>query len=362
MRLRHWRTGSFLLGMFFATPAMAEETQPTAQSKAAARALAEEGRSFYDAGRYEAALKSFREAEAKVHAPTILLMMARAHDRLGQLVEARAIYKRIVEEKLAANAAAAFVQAQASAKDELASLTPRIPTLKVVVRGATGSAVALTLDGVSLAPSSFVERNPGDHVLIAALVGRRSVARTIHLTEGEREELALDAASLPVEPASMGPAHASGQGPSSRADGTQDAFARPPAQRDDARGPNKALVYTGIALTGVAAGLGAVFGIVSLNNESAADDLYSRLEAKNGVYFCAGGKNPADCETLLNNREDAWFYTKAAWGSFGGAAVLGAATLIYYWTASPLAESKAYVQMIPHVAAGGGGVVVTGMW
>ncbi|WP_437735852.1 hypothetical protein [Sorangium sp. So ce1335] len=236
-------------------------------------------------------------------------------------------------------------------------LTPRIPALKVVVTGAPSSASKLTLDGSSIEPSSFVERNPGDHVLIASMAGRRSVTITIHLTEGEREELVLDPASLPTERAPMRAADAAAQS----APGNHPTD-RPLAQRNDAGGPSKPLMYTGIALAGVAAGVGVVFGIVSLNKESDADEMYAHLKKKDGEYFCAGGKNAADCKTLLSDREDAWFYTKAAWGSFGGAAVLGAATLIYYWTALPRDESKAHVKVIPHVAAGGGGVVVSGVW
>ncbi|WP_437735855.1 tetratricopeptide repeat protein [Sorangium sp. So ce1335] len=363
MRYRHWGIASLLLGLLIANPAMAEETAPTAQPKATARALANEGKVLYDAGRYEDALRSFREAEAIVHAPTLLLMMARAHDKLGQFLEARAIYKRVIEEDLDTNAAPVFVQAQVYAKEEMASLVPRIPALKVVVRGAAGSAVALTLDGVKIEPLSFVERNPGDHVLIASMAGRRSVTRTIHLTEGERKELVLDTASLPIEPA-RNPAYAPVQGAPHRADRKQanHAPARTLARPNDAGGPNRALVYTGMALTGVAAGVGTVFGILSAKHKIDADDLHDQLETKDGPSACAGGQNAAACGTLLSTRKEGWNYTKISWGFFGGAAVAGAATLIYYWRASSPAEATAHTRVIPQLGEGSGGIVITGAW
>ncbi|WP_437679320.1 hypothetical protein [Sorangium sp. So ce131] len=350
MRHRCLVISALLLGVLVSAPATADDKEPTAQAKAAARLLADEGWRLYSAERYEDALKSFTEAEAKVHAPTFLLMMARTYDKLGRLLDARAVYRRILEEKLAASAPPAFVQAQASAREDLAVLAPRIPGVSVVVSGAAIRSVTLTLDGASLEPSSFVERDPGDHVLIAAMPGRRSVTRTIHLAEAAREQVVLDAASLPMDPASAEPTRAA------MVDRQRS------AQPHDAGPPSKPLLYTGIALAGVAAGGGMVFGIVSMKNENDADDTHAYLKKKDGPLACAGGQNAADCKALLRMREDAWTYTKVAWGCFGGAAAIGAATLLYYWTAPTSAKATTHALLIPHVGPTSNGVVFTGAW
>ncbi|WP_437309025.1 hypothetical protein [Sorangium sp. So ce388] len=364
MHSRRLLIGALSLGVLVATPAAAEEQAPTAQAKATARSLADEGWNLYTAGRYEEALEAFSRAEAKVHAPTFLLMMARASNKLGKLLEARALYKRIAEEKLAASATPGFVQAQTSANEELALLAPRIPALRVVVTGAPSDAIKLTLDGSSIEPSSFVERNPGDHVLTASMAGRRAVARTIHLTEWAREQLTLDASSLAVEHPSGAPAHAAAGAPPRSAAETRASHAgvRTPAQRDDASGLNTTVVYAGMALAGVAAVTGSVFGIVSLNKESEADDMHVYLEKKDGPSACANDKNAEQCGELLSTRKDASTYTKAAWGCFGGAAAVGAATLIYYWTAPRQAQEGTRAQVIPHLGLAGSGILITGAW
>ncbi|WP_438027957.1 hypothetical protein [Sorangium sp. So ce233] len=59
-----------LLGTFWFSSVAAQERKPSAQEKAAAIALADEGLEHYDAGQYAEALVAFREAEQKIHAPT----------------------------------------------------------------------------------------------------------------------------------------------------------------------------------------------------------------------------------------------------------------------------------------------------
>ncbi|KYF72338.1 hypothetical protein BE17_51280 [Sorangium cellulosum] len=117
-----------------------------------------------------------------------------------------------------------------------------------------------------------------------------------------------------------------------------------------------------MALAGVAAVTGSVFGIVSLNKESEADDMHVYLEMKDGPSACANGQNPAQCGELLSTRKDASTYTRAAWGCFGGAAAIGAATLIYYWTAPRQAKEGTRAQVIPHLGPAGSGVLITGAW
>ncbi|AKT38668.1 tetratricopeptide repeat protein [Chondromyces crocatus] len=113
------------------TPGLAKAqspaSAPVAGDRERARALANEGFGHFEAGKYEEALKAFEEAERNFHAPTILLMVARSHVQLGHHQEARAVFQRIIDEKLANYAPAEFFEAQQQARTEIAALPPASP-------------------------------------------------------------------------------------------------------------------------------------------------------------------------------------------------------------------------------------------
>lgn len=103
----------------------AQGAPPPAQanSRERARALADKGYELFEAGKFEEAIKAFEEAERNFHAPTVLLLLARANVRLGRLREARGVYQRIIDEVLPAGAPPPFVEAQETARKELAEIT-----------------------------------------------------------------------------------------------------------------------------------------------------------------------------------------------------------------------------------------------
>src|SRR6185436_9178917 len=80
----------------------------TDEDKAAARALATQAAQAFSAGKHAEAIDLVTRAEAIVHAPTHLLLMARAQVGLGKLVAAKETYLKILREELAANASPAF--------------------------------------------------------------------------------------------------------------------------------------------------------------------------------------------------------------------------------------------------------------
>lgn len=323
--------------------AMAQQAPPTVQTKLAARDLADKGLDLFEAGRFEEALAAFREAEALVHAPPFLLWSARSCEKLGRLLEARAFYQRIVDETLAADAPAAFQQAQADARVELAALVPRIPALKVAVTGAAPGAVTLTLNGERIDQATLVERDPGEHMLVAVAPGQSPIKKTIRLNEGAKEHITLDM--------------------------TPPAAAPPPGRASDASGrDDRTAVLVG---GGVAAGAGVIMGVVFT---LLANDKASAAKAQwNVVHEIAGGTvkctmpdtgNPAQqCEKLNALVDDKELFSNIALWSFvgGGAAALG--TLGYYWLsdASNMPERK-HVRILPLVTPGAGGIVAGGVF
>ncbi|WP_437939882.1 tetratricopeptide repeat protein [Sorangium sp. So ce341] len=327
-----------LLGLtLLATPAasLAQPSQPTAEAKLAARALADKGWELFNAGRYEDALTAFREAEAQVHAPPFLVMAARSCERLGRLLEARSFYQRVLDEPLAATAPPAFQQARVDAKAELGALAPRIPTLEVDVAGAAKGAVQLTLDGERIAPATPVERDPGDHTLVGVRPGRPAMTKTIRLDEKAKRRIVLD---LPPPPAAARPAHSA------------------PATSGGLR---KVLFIGGGVAAGVGVIAGTAFTVLTLGKRSDAEELRDEVRADNVLNGrCPGTESPAVCAKLSDTVDLQYAFINVAIGSFiVGAAGVG--TVVYALADRPSAPDRG-VQVAPLVGSGVTGLSLSG--
>ncbi|WP_437572481.1 hypothetical protein [Sorangium sp. So ce542] len=344
---RHLRLALLLALMLPAVPATAisQPARPDEQAKAAARALADKGWELFNAGRYEEALAAFRSAEAQVHAPPFLLLAARSCERLGRLIEARALYRRVVDEPLDASASPAFHQAQADAKAGLAALAPRIPALEVAVAGAAPGAVELTLNGERIAVTTPVERDPGEYKLVATAPGYTPVTRMFRLTEGKRERVTIE-----LSPASTAAATAPLPAPA------------PPAAESDAR--MIALIGGGAAGALVLAGV--AFTLVANGHASDATQQWMKVKAMDrGPVNCsspAGTDQANQCQKLSSMVDDKYLFSNLAAWSFilGGASALGA--LGYTWLAGAPSEPEKQMHLSPLVTPGGAGVVAGGVF
>ncbi len=167
-------------------------------AKNEARPLAEKGYLRFKAGKFDEAMALFRKAEKHYHAPGHVLYIARCQRELGKLVESRDSYISIVSEQLERYAPAPFVEAQATARDELAALRKRIPQLRIVITPERQD-VTLSIDGRARELSKPIhELNPGQHV-IRVSAGDDSVERRVRLVEGQQERVQLHLA-LPPPP------------------------------------------------------------------------------------------------------------------------------------------------------------------
>lgn len=177
---------------------IAAAAEPTLADRNAARALASDGADLFDANKHAEAIEVFRKAEALVHAPTHLLYIARAHQKLGKLVEAHDVYDDILTDPfITPTSPSAFRDARTSAEQEDAALLARIPTMKLVISSPAPETVQVTMDGkriereLLLAPLLM---NPGSHKLEAQGRGLVSDAKTVAMSEGDRINVTL---SLP---------------------------------------------------------------------------------------------------------------------------------------------------------------------
>ena len=289
-----------------AAPASAQNSpDPILAAREEARILADQGMKHIQAGHYELAITAFREAEARFHALTILLELARAHDRLGQLLEARDVYRRIVAEQLANYAPPVFFEAQRTAAAELAALEPRIPTLQVVlVSDRPRHEIAITLNGTLLPAtgSARIQCNPGRHLLEATISGRPEITREFDIQEGASERVVLELQpppplSRPKAPLPAAPPVASPP---------------PPAP---AQGGSLVPAFIGFGVGAAGPGLGAVTGVLALNKVSALEERCPallcepsdkpdhaaalRLSTISTIGFIAGGAGLAAGVTLL---------------------------------------------------------------
>ena len=180
-------------------------------SRAAARDLGYSGIERYQAGSFEEAFTKLDKAYQVLHAPSLGLWSARALIKLNRWVEAAERLRQVLSLEPKGGEAAVQQQALRECRQELDSLTPRIPSLIIEAKGA-GPNVLVTVDGDVVAQALLGEAfpaNPGQHVVVGRS-GGRDVKREVSLREGKRERVALKfeepsaTAAVPVSGAPVG--------------------------------------------------------------------------------------------------------------------------------------------------------------
>jgi hypothetical protein len=257
----------FLAASTLAFPGLAAaQTAPSDADRATARALAHEG---YDAQKHEhyaLAADRFERAESLVHAPTLLLGLARAQVGLGKLVEANETYRRILREPLAPGAPAPFASAVKSAASEDAEVAARLAWVTLVVSGVSGPNVAeVRLDGETVPAAALGVRfacNPGRHALKASAVGFAPAEQAFALSEGGEQTIAVTLRALPEAP----PAPVVDERPAPPPP------AAPPAPEDRPSSVQTKLGITALALGATGLVAGGVTGILVLTRHASLDD------------------------------------------------------------------------------------------
>lgn len=165
---------------------------PSAQDRTTARQLAIEGYDALQARDYALAADRFKRADALVHAPTLLVDLARSYVGLGRLVEAYEVFQQVLREGVAPDAARSWQKALEAAEREAAALEPRLAWLTIRVAGAEEPHVEL--DGQALSEASLGTKravDPGRRNVLARAEGFLPVERTLELGEGQSDEVEL---------------------------------------------------------------------------------------------------------------------------------------------------------------------------
>lgn len=174
--------------------ARAAEEAAMAEAEARRTRALEAGRSamaLYRARQYEDAYGSFREADELFHTPQLVLYMARCQDKRGKLLEARALYERMLADPLPEAPSDSLSRARQSAMSELGPIRLRIPTLSVEVRGPQPSEVTLFVDGEVFPLAEPRELDPGTHDVEALSRSGARTSREVVLPEGRSIAIVL---------------------------------------------------------------------------------------------------------------------------------------------------------------------------
>jgi hypothetical protein len=160
------------------------------EDRATARSLGQEGQEALDKRDFKTAEDRYRRADKLVHAPTLMLGLARALAGEGKYVEAQEAYNRMIREGVPPGAPDVFKKALEDAKAEVDRVAPKIGGVVITVTASGGgdaSAATVVLDDHPVNTASLgVKRliDPGGHVLKVSLQGYKAVEAKFNVPEG----------------------------------------------------------------------------------------------------------------------------------------------------------------------------------
>jgi hypothetical protein len=256
-------------GMAIAPPAHAQSDA----DRATARSLGQEGQQALDNKDYATAEDRYRRADKMVHAPTLMLGLARALAAEGKYVEAQESYNRIVREGLPPGGGDAFKRAIEDAKKEVDGVAPKVGAVTITVKATGGADVTdpqVVLDEHPINSASLGVRraiDPGLHVLRATAAGFKPGEVKFTVTEGgsidEPMMLEQDLSAPPataVVPATTPGATAAAVSSSSDVGTAQPSKAR------------KIAPFVAFGVGGAGLVLGAVTGVLAMGKHSTLSD------------------------------------------------------------------------------------------
>jgi hypothetical protein len=260
-----------------------------------------------------------------------LQFRALAHEKLGQLLEAKEVYSRIVAQDLGAGAPSAFKEAQADAKKSIESLETRIPRLEIVLVNAPAN-TRVTLDGKLVEATALAkpfQMNPGKHALVIEPPGMAKQTRELDLKEGATEKVNIDlappllvksgaAASSAARPnntaATTSAAPMKSTGPAGASPVAAGGSATEPGRGSSMLGPGIAFGVGGVGLI-----VGAVTGAMTFANAAEIRDLCGE------DLIC---RKDLEGEVDLEGRKGIGYVSTAAFAVAGVGALVGTLLLV----------------------------------
>jgi hypothetical protein len=234
---------------------------PGAPEKERARALMDAGDAHFQGKQYASALEQYRAADEIMGVPTTGIEVGRTLERLGRLLEAREVLRRVSEYPQRADEPKPFSLARQRADRLLSDLAPRIPRVTVDYAGLPeGVAPEITWDGQRLDPAKvggYLEADPGSHRVVGTSPSFPSVTRELRLAEGQALAVVLQFSKEPRAVTSAAPSQ-----PALPAVSTSTA----------AESGRPALFWVGVGVAAAGVATGSATGVYSLSKTQSAKE------------------------------------------------------------------------------------------
>jgi hypothetical protein len=231
-----------------------------------AETLFREARKLAQAGDWAAACPKFAESERLDPAPGTLLNLADCEEHFGALVKAREHFG------LAASGFRQGEKGRAVAVDRAAALEKRIAHLTLRLAPSVPATVTVRNGGVVVDPATLgqsADSDPGTREIVVSLAGRVDRKYSVALVEGAHKEQILelgDPVGGPPSPPVVVPGAVPAP-PGGDSSGTPPPAA-PPVETPAPSPKNTALVVTFLAAGGASLVVGAVTGVITMNDAS----------------------------------------------------------------------------------------------
>lgn len=220
------------------------------------------------------ALESFQKANELMHVPTTGLAVAKAQLAAGHLVEAREAALEVARTQHEAGEPAVFEKARKHAREMEAQVKPRIPTVKIKIRGGQASRIAVDDADVPIELAAEpVPVNPGKHHITAKGTDGSEGKTDIDLQEADKKE--VDVILLPKDNSAD-----SGKPLPTKDNGTNTPPPPPPTKvagfgndEVDRSTPRRSplaegLIFGGFGAAVIGVGIGSVTGVMTLGKAS----------------------------------------------------------------------------------------------
>lgn len=196
--MKPWRA-AFLFFLALSAVSPIGRAEPSSGDIESARQLLRQGNELRAKDDLRGALKRYQAAHALVGTPITGYEVGRTHVQLGELIEGLEALESVAAIPVKANESANATKARTEAARLAQEIAPKIPSLRVLVRNASGTPV-VRIDGTPRAADVAHKVNPGKHGVVVEANGATRTSE-VTLAEGESRtlEVAFEVVAAPAK-------------------------------------------------------------------------------------------------------------------------------------------------------------------